>query len=200
MNAKHQFKYTYNETDYEEFSPLEVTFEMPAEVSLTQMLNNFEQYLRACGFFFDGKLAIVEDGYDLPEEEPEYGCMADWDEDAFHKGLNEMAKKSDEKIKQKVKEWNEGIAKLDKEIKEQREIREKATKSADALKEWNEGIAKLENDLKAKRDIEQQAYERAARNAAVAKNNWVHGMCNPPSPDWKVKNLEGDLANIVNKL
>lgn len=159
MNAKHQFKYTYNETDYEEFSPLEVTFEMPAEVSLTQMLNNFEQYLRACGFFFDGKLAIVEDGYDLPEEESEGGCMADWDENAFHEGLNEMARKSDEKIRQN-------------------------------LKEWNEGIAKLENDLKAKRDIEQQAYERASRNAAVVKNNWVHGMCNPPSPDWKKQNEE----------
>lgn len=159
MNAKHQFKYTYNETELEEFSPLEVTFEMPAEISLTQMLNNFEQYLRACGFFFDGKVDIVQDGYDLPEEEPEGGCMADWDENTFHEGLNEMARKSDEKIKQK-------------------------------LKEWNEGIAKLENDLKAKRDIEQQAYERAARNAAVVKNNWVHGICNPPSPDWKNKQTQ----------
>ena len=101
MNAKHQFKYTYNETDLEDFSPLEVTFEMPAEVSLTQMLNNFEQYLRACGFFFDGKLAIVEDGYDLPEEEPEGGCMADWEEESL----------------QKLNEWNEGIANLEAEVK-----------------------------------------------------------------------------------
>lgn len=123
MNAKHQFKYTYNETDLEEFSPLEVTFEMPAEASLTQMLNNFEQYLRACGFFFDGKLAIVEDGYDLPEEEPEGGCMADWDKNC---GLEETSSS--------LEKWNKDIAKLDKE---------------------------------------------------VAKNKWVHGMCNPPSPDWK---------------
>ena len=101
MNAKHQFKYTYNETDIEEFSPLEVTFEIPAEVSLTQMLNNFEQYLRACGFFFDGKLAIVEDEYDLPDEESEYGCMADWEEESL----------------QKLNEWNEGIANLEAEVK-----------------------------------------------------------------------------------
>lgn len=123
MNAKHQFKYTYNETDYEEYSPLEVTFEMPAEVSLTQMLNNFEQYLRACGFFFDGKLAIVEDGYDLPEEEPEGGCMADWDENY---GLED---------------------------------------TSSSLEKWNKDIAKLDEE--------------------VAKNKWVHGMCNPPSPDHK---------------
>ena len=33
------------------------------------------------------------------------------------------------------------------------------------LNEWNEGLAKLE--------------------AEVKKNKWVHGICNPPSPDWK---------------
>ena len=64
MNAKHQFKYTYNETDLEEYSPLEVTFEVPATATITQMLNNFEQYLKACGYIFDGKLDIVEDGFD----------------------------------------------------------------------------------------------------------------------------------------
>jgi hypothetical protein len=176
MNAKHQFKYTYNETHLEEFSPLEVTFEMPAEISLTQMLYNFERYLQACGFVFDGKLDFVEDGYDLPEEEPEGGCMADWDKQfddnlttssscclgssetkngcmpnttAFFKAYNEKIEND-----KKLKEWNEGIAKLDNELKEQREIREKAYKSAEMC-------------------------------AEVAKNKWVHGLCNPPSPDWK---------------
>lgn len=175
MNAKHQFKYTYNETDYEEFSPLEVTFEIPAEVSLTQMLNNFEQYLRACGFFFDGKLAIVEDGFDLPEEEPEYGCMADFDKEC---GC-ETTSSSLESKTGCVPNWDDYLKTYNEKIENKQK-----------LKEWNEGIAKLENDLKAKRDIEQQAYERAARNAAVAKNNWVHGMCNPPSADWKKQNEE----------
>lgn len=36
------------------------------------------------------------------------------------------------------------------------------------LKEWNEDIAKLD--------------------AEVKKNKWVHGICNPPSPDWKATN------------
>lgn len=101
MNAKHQFKYTYNETDLEDFSPLEVIFEMPAEISLPQMLNNFERYLQACGFVFDGRLDFVEDGYDLPDEESEYGCMADWEEESL----------------QKLNEWNEGIANLEAEVK-----------------------------------------------------------------------------------
>ena len=151
MNAKHQFKYTYNETDLEELSPLEVTFEMPAEISLTQMLYNFERYLQACGFVFDGKLDFVEDGYDLPEEEPEGGCMADWDKQ-FDDGLTTSS--SHLENDKKLKEWNEGIDKLDNELKEQREIREKAYKSAEMC-------------------------------AEVAKNKWVHGLCNPPSPDWK---------------
>lgn len=151
MNAKHQFKYTYNETDLEEFSPLEVTFEMPAEISLTQMLYNFERYLQACGFVFDGKLDFVEDGYDLPEEEPEGGCMADWDKQ-FDDGLTTSSSYLEND--KKLKEWNEGIDKLDNELKEQREIREKAYKSAEMC-------------------------------AEVAKNKWVHGLCNPPSPDWK---------------
>lgn len=135
MNAKHQFKYTYNETDLEEFSPLEVTFEMPAEVSLAQMLYTFERYLQACGFVFNGKLDFVEDGYDLPEEEPEGGCMADWDEGC---GLEDTSSSLEEKREKFLTEWYEGIAKLD-----------------------------------------------AERKNEVTKNKWIHGMCNPPAPDWK---------------
>ena len=48
MNAKHQFKYTYNE-GCEDFSPVEVTFDIPGEVTLSQMLYNFQSYLKACG-------------------------------------------------------------------------------------------------------------------------------------------------------
>ena len=151
MNAKHQFKYTYNETDLEEFSPLEVTFEMPAEISLTQMLYNFERYLQACGFVFDGKLDFVEDGYDLPEEEPEGGCMADWDEECGCDCITSILENS---------KWEE---KAEKEIKE-----------------WNESFAELDNELNRER-----AYKSAEMCAEVAKNKWVHGLCNPPSPDWK---------------
>lgn len=164
MDAKHQFKYTYSDTNLEEFSPVEVTFDMPGEVTISQMLWNFENYLKACGFYFDGHLEIVDDALrnvDLVDEldgtlyefdeEPKGGCMADFDKECGCETTSSPLETKREKF----------------------------------LKEWNERIAKLENDLKTKRDIEQQAYERAARNAAVAKNNWVHGMCNSPSPDWK---------------
>ena len=132
MNAKHQFKYTYNE-GCEEFSPVDVTFDMPGDVTISQMLWNFECYLKSCGFIFDGHLEVVpESGYDLKdeiEEEPPHCCMNDSD------------------------------------YKE----------DADAVQKWNERLAKLQ--------------------AEVQKNNWVQGVCNPPSPDWKKKNSDGDSKN-----
>lgn len=184
MNAKHQFKYTYNETDYEEFSPLEVTFEMPAEVNLTQMLNNFEQYLRACGFFFDGKLAIVEDGYDLPEEELEGGCMADFDKDEEESSLcdGSCGGACEEYKNEKLKEWSEGLAKLEQEIKEERDIRENVFKRADELKQMEERWKKISNEEKA--NILAEALDMS-EDKEVKKSKWFHGICNPPSPDWK---------------
>ena len=129
MNAKHQFKYTYTDTNIEEISPVEITFDMPGEVTITQMLYNFESYLKACGFIFDGHLEVApEGGYDLEdedEEEPPYCCMGDSDE---------CCEESEEYKAEKLKEWREGLAKL---------------------------------------------------VAEVEKNKWVHGICNPPSPDWK---------------
>jgi hypothetical protein len=68
MNAKHQFKYTYTDTNLEEISPVEITFDMPGEVTITQMLYNFESYLKACGFVFDGHLEVVlEEGCNLKD-------------------------------------------------------------------------------------------------------------------------------------
>ena len=128
MNAKHQFKYTYSDTELEEISPVEITFDMPGEVTITQMLWNFECYLKACGFVFDGRLEVVpEFGWDgqEDEEEPPYCCMGDGDE---------CCEESEEYKAEKLKEWSEGLAKLEAEVK---------------------------------------------------KNKWVHGICNPPSPDWK---------------
>jgi hypothetical protein len=79
MDAKHQFKYTYNE-GCEDFSPVEVTFEVPGDVTLTQMLYNFQCYLRACGFVFDGSLEIIADDVCADTiDDTSYGCMADWD-------------------------------------------------------------------------------------------------------------------------
>lgn len=48
------------------------------------------------------------------------------------------------------------------------DFKEDTSYSDKKLKECNEGLAKLEKEVK--------------------KNKWVHGICNPPSPDWKVQN------------
>lgn len=81
MNAKHQFKYTYSDTHLEEFSPVEITVEAPGEITLTQMLYNFQSYLKACGFVFDGSLEIVSDDVCADDviDDTDYCCMGDWD-------------------------------------------------------------------------------------------------------------------------
>jgi hypothetical protein len=147
MNAKHQFKYTYNE-GCEDFSPVEVTFEVPGDVTITQMLYNFQCYLRACGFVFDGSLEIVDnDFYNGPCCGDEVCC-----------GLEETSSSLDNewtKAEKAIKEWNEGIAKLDNEQK----------------KKANEDARKMS-------DLHYEATKE------VVKNKWVHGMCNPPASDW----------------
>lgn len=131
MDAKHQFKYTYNE-GCEEFSPVEVTFDMPGDVTIRQMLWNFECYLKSCGFVFDGHLEVVNDESDDFIDDTNYCCMGDSD------------------------------------CCEESEVYK-----AEKLKERSEGLAKLEAEI------------RASKEAEVKKQKWVHGICNPPSPDWK---------------
>jgi len=157
MDAKHQFKYTYNE-GCEDFSPVEVTFDIPGDVTLSQMLYNFQSYLKACGFIFDGELEIVDhtfdvmkdelDGtlYEFNEEEPRGGCMADFDREC---GCIGDSISPEEYEKQRLKNWNADIAKLDKEVKEQSEIREKASLRADELKQMEERWKKISNEEKA---------------------------------------------------
>jgi hypothetical protein len=106
MKAKHTFKYTQEEGG-ENFSPVEVTFEIPTgEVTITEMLYNFECYLKACGFVFDGHLEIYQED-----------VCADTIDDTDYCCTGDSATVTDN--------------------------------------EWLEKI------------------------------QWVHGMCNPPSPDWK---------------
>lgn len=211
MNAKHQFKYTYTDTDIEEISPVDITFDMPGEVTITQMLFNFECYLKACGFVFDGRLEMVEDGYenylDELDEEPQGGCMADFDKECecgstcieaeqkmkcYEEALKESENIPFEPLVKKVgtidyeskklDEWNEGLAKLQRDIQEGRDLREKASKRDDELKQMNERWEKISNEEKA--SILAQVLE-ASSIEEVKKNKWVHGICNPPSPDWK---------------
>ena len=80
MKAKHTFKYTYEE-GHEDFSPVEVTFDIPSgELTISQMLYNFECYLKACGFVFDGHLEIVEEEkYDEPSTLEDLG----WEDEQY---------------------------------------------------------------------------------------------------------------------
>lgn len=157
MDAKHQFKYTYKE-GCEDFSPIDITFEVPGDVSLQQMLYNFQSYLKAVGFVFDGELEIVDNTFDVMKDELDGtlyefgeeglpgGCMADFDKEC---GCLGDSITPTEYQKQRLKEWNEGIAKLDKEVKEQREIRENVSKRADELKQMEERWKKISNEEKA---------------------------------------------------
>lgn len=150
MNAKHQFKYIYSDTDLEEYSPLEVTFEVPGSATITQMLRNFEQYLRACGYVFDGTFDIVPEGYDILDEYD--GTLYEFDENknyTIHPADSDGWCNDNCECTTEVKGWNEGLAKLEKDIKEERAIRGKASLRADELKEMNEKWNKLSNDEKA---------------------------------------------------
>jgi hypothetical protein len=215
MNAKHQFKYTYTDTDVEEISPLDITFDMPGDVNITQMLFNFECYLKACGFVFDGRLEMVKDGwdsfsdeldgtlYEFKDEELQDGCMADWDtedEDSSccdkKKDNKEDLKMWDRVAKTVEDKWNEDFAKLDNEIKTQRKIREMANKSADMVKDFNDAYTKLTEEQKM--DAFKKACEMSdlhdEATKEVKKNKWVHGICNPPSADWKATNSQKEYV------
>jgi hypothetical protein len=181
MNAKHQFKYTYNE-GCEEFSPVEVTFDMPGDVTITQMLWNFECYLKSCGFVFDGHLEVVpEFGYDLKDledqinEEPPYCCMGDSD----------CCEESEEYKAEKLKEWNEGITRLDNEQK--KKANEDARKMSDLHYEATKEVVKKNkyNDYSSNNVSVKTDKDMWNKVAETVKQKWVHGICNPPSPDWK---------------
>ena len=190
MNAKHQFKYTYNDTNLEDFSPVEITFDVPrGDVTIQQMLYNFECYLKACGFVFDGHLEIVaEESYEELnasdeldgtlyefEDKAQGGCMADFDKEC---GCETTSSPLD------TSEWNNqfDVTKNTSSSKDS-----KWTKAEKMLKEWNEGIAKLDNEQRQKCREEALKMSDLHYEATkeVTKNKWVHGMCNPPADDAK---------------
>jgi len=191
VNAKHQFKYSYNE-GCEDFSPVDITFDMPGDITLQQMLYNFQSYLKAVGFVFDGELEIVDHTFDVMDEvdgalyeidkQEEFekqwdkacGCPVGLKGIEGEKGVetSEFNKQFDitrttassedgisteeyqkrrnwTQAEKMLKEWNKGIAGLDKEVKEQREIREKASLRADELKQMEERWKKVSNEKKA---------------------------------------------------
>jgi len=193
MNAKHQFKYTYNDTSLEEFSPVEVTFDMPGEVTINQMLYNFESYLKACGFYFDGHLEIVDETLENIDTSNEvYGCMADFDKengwsneeccnDGCCNGLDSTSSSLENDDEDDSPTFHDTLSTA---ICENSKWKKEAEKK---LKEWNEGIAKLDNEQRQKCREESLKMSGLHDEATkeVKKNNWVHGMCNPPADDAK---------------
>jgi hypothetical protein len=175
MDAKHQFKYTYNDTTLEEYSPVEVTFEVPGDVTLTQMLYNFQCYLKACGFVFDGSLEIIDT--DTINE------MQDKDWDKYYTDYNGVEKGWDMGGSAQHMADTTTASSSDNEW----------TKAEKAIKEWNEGIAKLDNEqkIKAYKDAcKMSDLHNEAIKKEVKKNKWVHGICNPPSKDLKSSNSD----------
>jgi hypothetical protein len=214
MKAKHTFKYTYEE-GHEDFSPVEVTFDIPSgEVTVSQMLYNFECYLKACGFVFDGHLEVVDeekyDGSELdwqpipeitPKEDPsKYKTFPYQTGDFFEHQPTSICSSDKHNItaedpKKFFPKHGNGLAttssSLDNEWTK--------TEAEKKIKEWNEGIAKLDNEQRIKKYEENVKMSQLHYDAIkeTEKNKWVHGMCNPPSPDWKRKKHDGDFMNTL---
>jgi len=191
MNAKHQFKYSFSETSMEEFSPIEITFEVPGDITISQMLYNFESYLKAVGFHFDGHLELVDETLkNIDTCDEIYGCMSDYDKDILDESEDccdgEVCGCKATSSPLETSEWNNQFD-ITKNTAFSKDSKWK--KAEKMLKEWNEGIAKLDNEQKQKCMEEAQKMSDLHYEATkeVVKNNWVHGICNPPSPDWKKK-------------
>ena len=157
MHAKFTLKYSY--VGSEDYSPMDITFEIPGDANIDQMLFNFECFMKACGFVFDGKFvqSFPQDELDGTlyefEDEPQGGCMADFDKECGCESTSSPLESKNEKL---LREWNEGIAKLDNE--------------------------QLQKAMKQAHEMSGLHYEATKE---VKKNNWVHGMCNPPADDAK---------------
>lgn len=191
MDAKHQFKYSY-EGSCEDFSPVDITFDVPGDASLNQMLYNFQSYLKACGFVFDGELEIVDRTFDVMDELD--GTLYEIDKQ------EEFAKQWDKAcgcpVGSKGIEGERGLDSTSSPLEDS-----KWNKAERAVEDFNKALAKLDNEQKQK--CREEALKMSGHHyeatKEVKKNNWVHGICNPPSPDWKATNKEGyDGAASVN--
>ena len=189
MNAKHQFKYTYNDTNLEEFSPVEITFDMPGgEATINQMLYNFESYLKACGYYFDGHLEVVaEESYEelnasdeLDGTLYEFKDKADFDKACGCETTSSPLENDDEDDDDDGPTFHDTLSTAICE-------NSKWSKAEKMVKDFKEGIAKLDNEQlqKAMKTAHEMSGLHYEATKEVVKNNWVHGMCNPPADDAK---------------
>lgn len=99
MLAKYQLKYTY-EGD-KEYAPVDVTFEVPGDATITQLINQFQYYLKACGYIFDGDIKLVDNSIVYNDEDNE--CT------------EENCCQSE--ISSSTQEWNKQLRKLEASIR-----------------------------------------------------------------------------------
>jgi len=64
----HKFSY---ENTYPEQLPVKVEFTVPSDADLNDMLEQFESYLKAVGFSFDGNIDIVNVRNSIDDATPE---------------------------------------------------------------------------------------------------------------------------------
>lgn len=145
MFAKFNLKYEFEGS--EDYSPIKVDFDFPGDLTIDQFLNNIECFLKACGFHFNGNIQVVDET--LNDD-------VDW---VNNNGLEDITSPCE------TSTWDEQF-----DVTKTTHLGDSISTEEyqkQQLKNWNEGIAKLDKELK--------------------KNKWFHGLCNPPSPDWKKK-------------
>jgi len=71
-NKIERFRFSYNYGDYDDAETFETSAEFKCEdAHITDVIEKFEQFLRGCGFCFDGELVQVDfEKYDLVERKP----------------------------------------------------------------------------------------------------------------------------------
>lgn len=182
MNAKHTFKYSAE--GFEDIAPVEITYEIPTgEATVTEMLRNFEYYLKAVGYYFDGHLDIVDETPDNIDTADEiYGCMADFDKECGCESTS-----SPLEADKMLKEWNEGIAKLDNEQKQKcmeealkmSDLHYEATKDKKNMEAYKEAIKEAEDKYPVNILYKKIGTLNSEAEIELKKNKWFHGLCNP---------------------
>jgi hypothetical protein len=71
-NKIERFRFSYNYGDYDDVETFETSVEFKCEdAHITDVIERFEQFLRGCGFCYDGELVQVDfKKYDLVERNP----------------------------------------------------------------------------------------------------------------------------------
>ncbi len=71
-NKIERFRFSYNYGDYDDAETFETSVEFKCEdAHITDVIERFEQFLRGCGFCFDGEIVQVDfEKYDLVERKP----------------------------------------------------------------------------------------------------------------------------------